>query len=988
MAESHMPMISKVAGIRSSSRLSLRNPGSARRATRFSLLESLENRAFFSMTYTVTTPADSGLGSLRQAVLNANQNPGVDTIRFNIAPSGPQIIGLLSPLPKLTDAVTIDATTEPGYTGQPLIQLDGSKAGAGAVGLDLAGGGSTIKGLDIVRFGGAGIFISNLGGNALQGNWIGIDTTGNAAGNDEGVVVQSDANLIGGAGGRNVISGNASDGVRIGGSAGSFTGNVISANFIGSDAGGQLAIGNGDGIVLDHATNTRITLDTIFGNNGNGIRVANSSFVVIGGGSAGRNVISASGGDGIQIGTSHDVSVTGNYIGTDATGAAIINAQSLSLGNSGNGINLRLGAYNNSIGGATADARNLIDGSSGNGIIVATGATAYNLIQGNYIGTDASGTLALGGFGNGVYVTSPGASILGNVISASGGDGVVLSAATLLQGNRIGTTADGSAALPNLADGITVMSSGSTIGGPMTGQGNVIAFNTGIGVDVLSGAQNAIRGNSIYGNAQLGIDLGGDGATANHPLPGNGGPNNAQNFPILSNILFGDTATTLSVSLTGGVAGNSYTIDFFASSAVDPSGFGQGQVYLGSATITTDASGGVTQSVTISALPAGKHFVSATATDSAGNTSEFSASVQATPAQSKSTTQTTLSSASGSVALGQSITLNAMISGGNNSTGSVMFEEVLSNGTLVPLGTATVSGDAASFVVSGLSVGTHTIIAVYGGDTNNSPSTSGSLTQIVKTGGARISGTTFRDLTGDGPSADDAPMAGVTVNLFRDLNGNGVYDAADGAPVSTLVTDSNGTYAFTGLAAGKYIVKEVDPSGYVRTGLPKRGEYAINAAAESVFTDQNFDNFQKGGQRQFLREIGYQINDKGPWFTNLNGRLHEGDKLMVRFIVAVNHSLTLSLVSYNAPLPFFSESKANLETVYRSTTATFSSGPHTMQVDVPANNFQVDFVIGGVIEHFGAPGSHIFYTPQGRLIGSAGGGVHAPSIFSTKKIAA
>ena len=983
-----MPTNSRSTGAGSSSRRSFRKAVSAKRSTPFALIESLENRELFSMTYTVTSTADSGLGSLRQAILNANQNPGSDLINFNIASSGLQTISLLSALPATTDAVTIDATTEPGYVGRPLVQLNGANAGLTADGLDVLGGGSTIKGLDIIRFGGAGLFISNLGGNAIQGNWIGIDMNGSAAGNSEGVIVQSDSNLIGGAGGKNVISGNSTDGVRVGGPSGSFTGNVVSSNFIGSDGSGHFSVGNGDGIVIDHATHTQILLNTVFGNNGNGVRIANSSFIAVGVGAAGRNVISANGGDGVQIGTSHDVTVTGNYIGTDATGASITDAQSLSLGNSGNGINLRVGAINNTIGGSTADARNLIDGSAGNGIIVATGANAFNLIQGNYIGTDAGGTLALGGSGNGVYVTSAGASIIGNVISSSGGDGVVLSAAAILQGNLIGTTADGLAALPNQADGITIIGSGSTIGGPAAGQGNVIAFNLGIGVDVLSGAQNAIRGNAIFGNKMLGIDLGGDGVTPNVPLPANAGANNSQNYPVLSNLLFSGSSTTLTISLSGVQPLSSYTVDLFANMAADASGHGQGQVYVGSVTITTDASGAVTQTVTTAALPSGKYCVSATATDLSGNTSEFSIAVMATPAHTKSITQTSLSSSKTSAVFGQTVTLTATILGGSSATGTVMFEEVSSGGNPVLLGTATITGNTALFDGSGFSTGTHTIIAVYSGDANNTASTSPALTQVVTDGSATLSGTTLRDLTGDGFSGDDVPLAGVKVNLFQDVNGNGIYDAADGAPIASQMSDTNGAYSFTGLAAGKYIVKEAVPTGYVRTGLPKHSEYAINALAGSVFTNENFDNFQKGNARQFLDEIAYQINGKGPWFTNLNGRLHEGDKLMVRFTVAPDHIATLSLVSYSAPLPFFTASKANLETVYRSTTSTFSSGQHTIQVDVPPNYFQVDFVCGAVIQQFGAPGSNIFYTPQGRLIGSAGGGVHAPSIFSTKKLVA
>src|SRR5262249_18160277 len=102
-------------------------------------------------TFTVTNTNDSGTGSLRQAILDANANPGLDTITFAIG-SGPRTIAPLSPLPTITDRVVIDGTTQPGYAGAPLIELSGANAGSGADGLSITAGGSTVVALVINRF--------------------------------------------------------------------------------------------------------------------------------------------------------------------------------------------------------------------------------------------------------------------------------------------------------------------------------------------------------------------------------------------------------------------------------------------------------------------------------------------------------------------------------------------------------------------------------------------------------------------------------------------------------------------------------------------------------------------------------------------------------------------------------------------------------------------------------------------------------------------
>ena len=143
-------------------------------------------------TFTVINTNDSGAGSLRQAMLDANANPGFDRIEFDIPGAGPHTIQPLSALPTITDPVIIDGYTQagasPNTNGPGLglntvlkIELDGTSAGAGVSGLLITAGGSTVRGLVINRFGGNGIVLQMDGSNVIDGNFIGIDVTGTSA---------------------------------------------------------------------------------------------------------------------------------------------------------------------------------------------------------------------------------------------------------------------------------------------------------------------------------------------------------------------------------------------------------------------------------------------------------------------------------------------------------------------------------------------------------------------------------------------------------------------------------------------------------------------------------------------------------------------------------------------------------------------------------------------------------------------------------------
>jgi uncharacterized repeat protein (TIGR01451 family) len=196
-----------------------------------------------AMTFLVSNTLDSGGGSLRQAILDANGNPGADTINFSIGGPAPHTINLLTALPAITESVTINGTSQPDFAGTPVIELNGSGAGGAADGLTLNASNSAVRGLVINRFNSNGIVI-NANANAIEGNFIGTNAAGTVAlGNGlNGVLVATGSNNnIGGLilAARNLISGNRSAGVAVT----SGTGNSIQSNSIFGDGGLGIDLG-------------------------------------------------------------------------------------------------------------------------------------------------------------------------------------------------------------------------------------------------------------------------------------------------------------------------------------------------------------------------------------------------------------------------------------------------------------------------------------------------------------------------------------------------------------------------------------------------------------------------------------------------------------------------------------------------------------------------------------------------------------------------
>ena len=341
--------------------------------------------------------------------------------------------------------------------------------------------------------------------------------------------------------------------------------------------------------------------------------------------------------------------IEGNFIGVDVTGSA-------DLGNAQIGVRVE-NSPANTVGGPTAGALNIISGNDDVGVRIPGPGATDNRVQGNFIGTDRSGTSAIGNalFGviidNGAernFIGTDGDGSTdhneGNLISGNvHGVSIQLAGHNVVAGNLIGTDVTGTGPLSNTGPGVFVASAArfNTIGGTMAGTGNTIAYNGNTGVLVTSpssflpliGNGNAILSNSIFSIAGLGIDLvppvvTPPGVTPNDPGDDDTGPNDLMNFPVLTSAL----ATSGRLLVRGTIDTpnpETVTIEFFANSVPtpggDPSGHGEGAVFLGRA--SPNPVGGIT--ATLPVVEPGT-LITATATDAAGNTSEFAANVMST----------------------------------------------------------------------------------------------------------------------------------------------------------------------------------------------------------------------------------------------------------------------------------------------------------------------------------------------------------------------
>ena len=694
-------------------------------------------------TNIVMNTQDSGPGSLRAALYYAFDHPG-STITFDIPTSDPgfsnDVFNILPSdgFPSLVNGTTLDGSTEPahsntngpqillnGILGQSLsvfpsgLQFKGTNClarsfiidnfpeagvlitGAGAIGNTISGcylgtdpdgmvaetnvfypaeisegavsniiGGTTPAERNIISgsaYQGLAIRDPGTRNNVVEGNYIGLNANGTAALPNAWAGIQifggAQSNLIGGytASARNIISGNLLQGVAI--SDTNTDGNIVAGNYIGLDPTGSFAISNGYAGV-----------DIFGGSFGNTI-----GGTILDAG----NVISGNALQGVSISAVGGVAnvVQDNLIGLNAAGTTAIS-------NGYAGVGIYSGAQSNVIGGTTISARNIISGNGEQGVVIGNPGTSENIIQGNYIGVDVTGTSAIsnawagvnffdGAVSNLVGGVIPGA---GNVVSGNGIQGVLIQDAgtedNFVLGNLIGLNAVGNAAVPNAANGIEIYNgpSANVIGG--YGGRNFISGNTGAGIDIDFGSSgNVIQGNTIGLDAQnrtvipnggadvlLYVDvtsnlIGGlspgaanlisgspvDGVqvlydATNNTIRGNSifnnagtaillysGGNNELAAPVLSSAVI--TTNTTITGTCDGTSGEVYQLDFYADAP--PMTSAEAMTYLGSTTVTgAGAAAGFTANLG-ARLPVGRS-VTATVTDPAGNTSQLSAGIAAT----------------------------------------------------------------------------------------------------------------------------------------------------------------------------------------------------------------------------------------------------------------------------------------------------------------------------------------------------------------------
>ena len=501
-------------------------------------------------TFTVINTNSSGTGSFLQALFDAN-NVATTTphlIQFAIPGAGVRTIKLNS-VPTLLRPLVIDGFTQPGSSpntltngnnANQLIRLEGGIS----QGMVFDTPSNVVRGISFV---GWSTWALHLGSSncVVEGCLFGVTPAGTVIPNKWGVYVNGSQNRVGGTSPENrvVINSVASGDSTASGVAFTTTArdNVIQGCYIGTGINGSGASwSSGTGIVLGGTNN------------------------LIGGIDAG-NVICGFTNSGIRLNGRGHV-IQGNRIGLDITGT---NA----FPNSGGGVAFVF-SENNLIGGLASGAGNVISGNIGHGIWVSNSGSTNNVVQGNFIGTDRTGTVPLGNSNFGIYFT------------ASTDDNMV--------------------------------------GGTNAGAGNIIAFNTeGVHID----SKNvSVRGNSIYSNAGRGIALG-YSLTVNDPNDNDIGPNNRQNFPVLTNAI--ESLSGLKIQGTLPSRSNTtFQLDFYSNVVRDAANRGEGQKYLGSTNITTGSNGTAAFTVTVTGVISGLE-ISATATDPSGNTSEFSDCVTA-----------------------------------------------------------------------------------------------------------------------------------------------------------------------------------------------------------------------------------------------------------------------------------------------------------------------------------------------------------------------
>lgn len=862
-------------------------------------VEQLEDRRLLA-TFTVLNTMDSGAGSLRQAITDANANlngANADEIHFAIPTSDPGydvVTGAYSirpgsALPLITDPLVIDGWTQPGWNRVPIIELEGSNIAASVSGLTIGTNSpdSTIRGLVVNRFLRSQIEVAAPRA-VVQGNYVGTDVTGTVAASTtsgmgifvEGSIARDVRIGTNGDGNndlaeRNIISGN-SRGIDI-----RAYDTLIGGNFIGTDVSGSFAVPNRTEGIIVSASGTvligtngdgvadEIERNIVSGNN-NGVRMIQNSGGVIAGNFIGTDVTGTQLIANTSTGISFEFSSTPLLIGTDADGVADEAERNIIVGGIGTNGASNMVVAGNYLGtdvsgtvalgpatvigldGFTPPSTFIRIGTNGDGVhdevernvlsgIYLNNGANNNVIAGNYIGTDATGSYALrsgpysGGNGvmllagahdNRIGTNGDGVSdeLERNVIAGVPGDGVRFHGSgdhNQVTGNYIGTNVLRES-LGNSGSGVYLsgVANNNQIGGegPMA---NLIAHNSSNGVVVLGegAVMNSIRGNSIRSNTGLGIELDSDNSvTPNDQGDADTGPNNLQNYPELASVIGG--ASTNVAGTLNSLPNTSFLIDLYANTVADPSGHGEGERWLGVTTVKTDANGDASFSVTLASATAAGEYITATATrledhDSdpttpllETDTSEFSA-VLLVPANQPPT----ISAQSFSLDENQLVVGTVLASDDDLPEDSLSFS-ITGNGP-----------DDAKFAISA-SGGLSFLVAPdfeNPTDVGGSPGDNVYLVEVQVTDAANATATATMSVTVNNITAT------INGTVFVDANNNGLFDGGSesaidavlvellnetGAVLDSDTTAMGGVYAFeVDDEFATYRIRETQPSG-------------------------------------------------------------------------------------------------------------------------------------------------------------------------------
>lgn len=458
----------------------------------------------FAATIVVTNTNDSGAGSLRQAITDAQATAALDVIEFNIPGAGVHTLVPMSPYPTMTKQTVIDGSTQPGYAGMPLIEIDGTNIPSWGSGFYFSNNSNCeVKGMCIHSCQARGIYMINGTNMKVTDCIVGMDPTGTIAKGNVGLGISFSGNGI-----------------------------VVSGCIVTNNNGGGFQNINGQNITIDNnifGLDVTGTIAHPFGTSIHGVEVRAADNVVIS-----NNIISGNSGHGIfTSGTGTNLQILNNKIGSDVSG-------DVDLGNVVDGINL-------SVYSPVWISGNIIGGNGRYGLSAA-GNNAMSVYS-NFIGVSAN-SVDIGNDNSGIYLQDQGTNTFnGSYI----GDGTIANANSIAYNGKTTTDADG------------------------------------VSLRQIVNAKIPICGNNIYANSDLGIDLAVNGVTMNDTGDGDSGANNLVNFPVINSAV----NSNLKVDFDLDVPAGNYVMEVFGipAGSEDPSGYGEGNQYLGSFKIAHSGSG-------------------------------------------------------------------------------------------------------------------------------------------------------------------------------------------------------------------------------------------------------------------------------------------------------------------------------------------------------------------------------------------------------------